>query len=117
PFDAGRHLDLPRRRYMLKCFKTLGYGLVISTLLLISFGGSAIAQQVFGSIFGTVTDPSGSAVSNAKVTITDVNKGTKSEVTTDASGNFNKGQLIPDTYKLTIEAPGFQKVTSNEIEV
>jgi len=102
---------------MSKCFKTLGYGLAISAVLLVSFVGPAIAQQVFGSIFGTVTDPSGSAVSNAKVTITDVNKGTRTEVITDASGNFNKGQLIPDTYRLTIEAPGFQKVTSNDIEV
>jgi len=75
------------------------------------------AQQVFGSIFGTVTDASGGAVANAKVTIADVNKGTKSEVTTDVNGNYNKGQLIPDPYKVTIEAPGFKRVVSNEIEV
>src|SRR6202795_2882154 len=75
------------------------------------------AQQVFGSIFGTVTDPGGAVVTNAKVTITDVNKGTKFEVVTDASGNYNKGQLIPDTYTVTIEAPGFSKVVSNKLEV
>src|SRR5579872_3862024 len=102
---------------MSKWFKALGYVLAISALLLVCFIGSAIGQQVFGSIFGTITDPSGSAVSNAKVTITDVNKGTRFEVITDASGNYNKGQLIPDTYKVEIEAAGFQKVTSNNIDV
>jgi hypothetical protein len=75
------------------------------------------AQQVFGSIFGTVTDPGGGVVANAKVTITDVNKGTRFEVLTDSSGNYNKGQLIPDTYTVTIEAPGFSKVTSGNLEV
>lgn len=75
------------------------------------------AQQVFGSIFGTVTDPGGGVVAGAKVTITDVNKGTRFEVVTDSSGNYNKGQLIPDTYTVTIEAPGFSKVTSGNLEV
>ena len=77
----------------------------------------ASAQQVFGSIFGTVTDSSGAAVANAKVTITDVNKGTKFEVNTDVSGNYTKGQLIPDTYTVAIEASGFQKIVSSGLDV
>lgn len=85
--------------------------------LLLSFSGAASAQQVFGSIIGTVTDPSGSAVANAKVTITDVTKGTSSSVTTNDSGQYSKGQLIPDQYKVTIEAAGFSKVVSNELPV
>ena len=76
-----------------------------------------MAQQVFGSIFGTVTDASGAAVSNAKITIADVNKGTSFEVTTDASGKYNKGQLIPDPYKVTVEAPGIQRIVSNNLDV
>jgi len=86
-------------------------------LALVAFTTPTFAQQVFGSIYGTVTDASGAAVANAKVTITDASKGTKFEVTTDANGNYNKGQLVPDLYKVTIEAPGFQRVASNEIPV
>ena len=86
-------------------------------LALAAFTTPTFAQQVFGSIFGTVTDASGAAVANAKVTITDASKGTKFEVTTDANGNYNKGQLVPDTYKVEIEAAGFQRVVSNEIPV
>ncbi len=85
--------------------------------LLASLSNTARAQQVFGSIIGTVTDPTGSAVANAKVTVTDVTKGTSSEVTTNESGQYSKGQLIPDPYKVTIEAAGFQKVASNELTV
>ena len=85
----------------------IGLALVLSASVSIGY-----AQQVFGSIFGTVTDPNGAVVINAKVTITDVNKGTKFEVTTDSVGNYNKGQLVPDNYTVVIEAPGFSKIVS-----
>jgi hypothetical protein len=74
-------------------------------------------QQVFGSIYGTVTDKSGGAVPNATVTITDRNKTTKFVTATNASGNYTKGQLIPGTYQVQIEAAGFTKVVSNDITV
>ncbi|MGA2186071.1 MAG: TonB-dependent receptor [Bryobacteraceae bacterium] len=80
-------------------------------------GVTANAQEVFGTIHGTVTDPSGSAVTSAKVTITDIDKGTQSVVATDGSGNYEKRELIPDGYKVTIEAAGFQKVVSDRIAV
>ena len=101
---------------MVSLRKVLQVTFTVSALFLASFA-TANAQQVFGSIFGTVTDPTGAAVNNAKVTITDTNKGTVSEVTTDASGNYTKGQLIPDTYKVTIEVAGFQKVVSSSLEI
>ena len=78
---------------------------------------AAYSQQIFGSIYGTVTDASGEAVANAKVTITDVGKGTSSEVTTNESGNYNKGQLIPGSYQVKIEVAGFNSVQSNNITV
>jgi hypothetical protein len=93
------------------------YSLFMASVLLLVSVGSANAQQVIGSIIGTVSDPSGSAVNNAKVTITDVTKGTSFVVNTNDAGQYTKGQLIPDTYKVTIEASGFQKVESNEISV
>jgi hypothetical protein len=96
-------------------------GIFVSLSLAYAFlllsSGRGNAQQVFGSIYGTVTDPTGSAVDNARITITDVGKGTTFEVTSNSSGNYTKGQLIPGTYKVTIQSPGFQKVISNDIQV
>lgn len=85
--------------------------------LVLALCGTAAAQQVFGSIFGTVTDSSGAAVVGAKVSVTDVNKGTKFEVTTDASGNYNKGQLVPGQYTVVIESKGFGSVKSDTFDV
>jgi hypothetical protein len=90
---------------------------VYVSFALFCFRGTLHAQQVFGSIVGTVTDASGAAVNNAKITATDIQKGTKSEVTTNESGNYVKGQLIPGQYQVTIEASGFQKAVSNPITV
>lgn len=86
-------------------------------LALFCIRGTVSAQQVFGSIFGTVTDPSGAAVNGAKITITEINKGTKFQVASNESGNYTKGQLIPGMYQVTIEASGFTKAVSSPITV
>ena len=69
---------------------------------------TSFGQAVYGSIIGTVTDPQGNAVSGAKVTVTSVTKNTSVETTTNESGNFSVIHLIPDTYKIKIEAAGFK---------
>ena len=91
--------------------------LALGLAMLLTSGSVLNAQQVFGSIIGTVTDASGSAVANAKVTVTDTAKGTSSETTTNDSGQYTKGQLIPGTYKVTVEATGFSKVVSSDLTV
>src|SRR5260370_25518832 len=65
-------------------------------------------QAVYGSIIGTVTDPQGAAVANAKVTVLDQRKGTSDTTTTNDSGNYSVTHLIPDVYTVRVEAPGFK---------
>jgi hypothetical protein len=57
------------------------------------FASVSLGQAVYGSIFGTVTDPSGAAVPNATVTITNI--GTNVSVTTKT--NERIGQLQSNT--------------------
>jgi hypothetical protein len=77
----------------------------------------ARAQAVYGSIFGTVTDQSGAAVPGAKMTITSVQKGTKSETTTNETGNYSVTHLIPDEYNVRSEAVGFKVIEYTNIPV
>jgi outer membrane receptor protein involved in Fe transport len=65
-------------------------------------------QAVYGSIIGTVTDPQGAAVANAKVTVLDQRKGTSDTTTTNESGNYSVTHLIPDVYTVRVESPGFK---------
>jgi hypothetical protein len=68
----------------------------------------AQGQAVYGGIIGTVTDPQGAAVANAKVTVLDEGKGTSDTTTTNDSGNYSVGHLIAGTYTVRAEAPGFK---------
>src|SRR3974390_3793931 len=69
---------------------------------------TASAQAVYGSIIGTVTDAQGAAVVGAKVTLGSTTKGTTEETTTNESGNYAVTHLIPGTYSVHVEAPGFK---------
>ena len=84
---------------------------------LASLTPSALAQAVYGSIFGTVTDNTGAVVPNAQITITDIPKGTSVQVQSDGSGNYRAQHLIPDSYRVDVEAPGFNKSTADNVIV
>ena len=97
--------------------KRLLFVVFLLTLLTLLAPLSASAQAVHGSIFGTVTDPSGAAVANAKITVLDLRKGTSDTATTNSEGNYSVTHLIPDQYKVTAEAPGFKTAQSESITV
>src|SRR6266852_278330 len=74
-------------------------------------------QAVYGSILGTVTDPQGAAVVNAKVTVTNQNKGLTQETTTNECGNYTVTHLIPDKYSVKVEAQGFKLSEQKDVVV
>lgn len=91
---------------------------LLALALLCSFGVPlASGQAVYGSILGTITDPSGAAVGGAKVTVTSQTKGTSVDTTTNESGNYSVTHLIPDTYKISVEAQGFKTLEFANIQV
>src|ERR1700686_1454989 len=91
--------------------------LLVVALLCGLWASRASAQAVYGSIFGTVTDPQGAAVNGAKVTVTDKNKGTTEQTTTNESGNYSVTHLIPDPYSVKVEAQGFKGAEQQEVTV
>src|SRR6202795_47135 len=68
----------------------------------------AFGQAVYGSILGTVTDPQGASVAGAKVTVTNQRKGSQDTTTTNADGNYSVTHLVPDSYTVRVEGPGFK---------
>jgi len=78
---------------------------------------SSFAQAVFGSIVGTVTDPTGAVVPNATVVVTDVSKGTSQTVQSNGSGNYSVSRLIPDTYTVKATAQGFSPAEADNVVV
>ncbi|HEX4650585.1 MAG TPA: carboxypeptidase-like regulatory domain-containing protein [Granulicella sp.] len=72
---------------------------------------SAWAQQAAGSITGTVTDPSGSALPNATVTATDVDRGTTWTTKTSSAGLYSFPQISVGNIEVRVNAPGFSRQT------
>ena len=69
------------------------------------------AQTITGSVNGTVTDPSGAVIPNAKVVATNVDTGVATDTTTNNDGIYNIRFLQIGNYKVTIESPGFAAAT------
>jgi hypothetical protein len=86
-------------------------------VLLTLLAPKASGQAVFGSITGVVTDPSGAAVPNAKVTVTDEAKGSSEQATTNESGNYTVTHLVPDPYTVRIESQGFKVIEFRSVSV
>jgi Carboxypeptidase regulatory-like domain/TonB dependent receptor len=99
-----------------KLFLALGT-LAVLALFCAVLTPQASAQAVYGSIFGTITDPSGAAVAGAKVTVTSTTKGTTVEATTNSDGNYSVTHLIPDTYEVRAEGAGFKAFEQKNIPV
>jgi outer membrane receptor protein involved in Fe transport len=83
---------------------------------------SAHAQVLYGSLTGTVTDPTGAVIVGAQVTVLEDQTGVSQTGTTDSSGIYRFTTLLPGRYKVTIAAKGFStqetpgvQITGNEI--
>src|SRR5579862_4684412 len=68
------------------------------------------ATTAAGTIQGTITDPSGAVIPSATVTITNQQTGASAKTTTNASGYYTSGPLIPGTYVIAVNHPGFAAV-------
>jgi hypothetical protein len=76
----------------------------------------ALAQgETTSALVGSVTDPTGAAISGATVTIAGADNGFQRSVKTDESGRFNFPQLMPGVYSVTAEADGFATQRNNSV--
>ncbi len=88
----------------------------LRTALLVLVSASALfAQRDLATLAGTITDPSGGVVPNAKVTITEVATGQVYTILTNTLGEFVRPALKAATYNITVSAAGFK--TSEEKDV
>ncbi len=77
----------------------------------------AFADNVYGSIRGTVVDPSGAEVGKAKITAKNVDTGIVYKDTTDQNGAFNYPQVAIGNYEVTVEAAGFKEFKATSIHI
>src|SRR5712692_2096157 len=86
-------------------------------LLIFVSASSARAQSTYGSITGSVFDPSGAAIADAQVTLTNLGTAEKRTQPTGADGLYTFVNLIPGNYRIAAEKPGFKRVTREPVVV
>ncbi len=89
----------------------------LGVLTFLAAGVSSYAQSYYGSLRGTVLDANGGAIVNAKVILTDEGTSTARSSLSSGAGQFVFNEVIPATYSVTIEAPGFKKFERKGIAV
>jgi hypothetical protein len=90
--------------------KKLQFCLLLVCVCALAVATSAQVQN--GQINGTVTDPSGAAIANAKVTVVNVSTNLTLTTTTNSTGNYIVRAVPAGSYKITSEASGFKTSTN-----
>jgi Carboxypeptidase regulatory-like domain len=70
-----------------------------------------------GSLSGTITDPNGSAVPGASVTVTNTNTNQTFQLTTDDDGKYRASNLPAGRYTINAQASGFKNATITDLNV
>ena len=99
------------RRQPLRVLFTLSIFLAIT---ISAFGQADVSSA---AVKGTVTDPQGSAVVGAVVSVKDLDQGAIRTATTDSNGEFQVRLVRPGNHQITVEARGFSQYLIKDVQL
>src|SRR3954453_14428461 len=88
---------------MKRCNRFL-VGIACLTLL----GTNLVAQSIYGTLTGIVSDPSQAVVAGATLKLRDQQSGSSRETVTNSDGFYTFVSVPPGAYELTVSQPGFE---------
>src|SRR2546423_1360889 len=88
-----------------------------SLCLIPAFCAVSLYGQGSATIFGTVTDPTGAAVSGANITATNTATGVARQTSSGADGGYVISQLPIGAWSVSAEAAGFKKFVQSNIQL
>jgi hypothetical protein len=93
------------------------FTLLLSLTLLLSTSVSLFGQSTYGSVVGSVTDPSGAAIPGATVTLTNIGTQEKRTQSSGADGGFTFVNLFAGQYRVDVEKAGFKHFARTDVSV
>src|SRR5437763_9172599 len=108
PSISPEWFRLGSRSSILACLVT-GFALICST--------PRLHAQAVSGITGTVADPSGAVIADAKITATNDATGVVTPANTSSAGTYSITDLIPGSYTVRIEKSGFKAGIYNHVIV
>src|SRR5690242_6361752 len=107
----------PRCHMCFGCLRACLVGVAVSYGVAAAFPSTASAQTDTASLRGSVADPTGAAVPNAVVRLTDVDRGLETAVTTGDGGRYSFATVRPGRYEIEVEKSGFSLLRLTGITV
>jgi Carboxypeptidase regulatory-like domain len=91
--------------------------LIFSLGLVLASRSFVQGQNTYGSVTGSVTDPSGAALGGAQVILTNLDSSEKRTQSTGSEGLYSFVTVMPGRYRIEIERQGFKRVTREPVIV
>lgn len=111
PFSVSNESALLRRSKAGLCV------LAFAIASILSLSPHDAFAQASASITGTITDPSGAVIPNAKITITNDATSVSSNTVSSSAGTYSLKGLLPGKYTVTAEASGFKKEVKSGVTI
>src|SRR5215831_17970083 len=110
-----RHRNSPTGDNMLCRVASHALWTPLSILAVFAISAAPAGAQGFGSIAGTITDPTGAIIPGATVTVSEGGTGFSRTVTSNERGQYTIPSLRPSEYKLLVELIGFRPFSRERI--
>jgi hypothetical protein len=107
PFALGDKKKTMKKQMLLFC--------VVAMLFVVSM--PFLGQTTSGDLVGTIRDASGAVVPNASVTVTSESTGVVLKLTANGAGEYRATNLLPGSYDVESNAPGFQPTAVKGVAV
>ena len=91
--------------------------LLVTAFCLLASALPLAAQTNQGTVTGTVTDPQGAVVRDARIVVTNRANGQTHEATTSEDGVYAISNIDPGIYRLEVTAAGFKTAVNEELTV
>jgi hypothetical protein len=91
--------------------------LAVLVAALVVLAGPSSAQVLYGSLVGSVTDPTHAAVPGATVTIINMGTNLARETTTRADGSYTFVNVIPGSYRVRVSLTGFKEYVKEGVPI
>jgi len=94
-----------------------GFNVLLASLLALVLAAAALSQSTNATVTGTIADSTGALIPGVTVTATNTATGVVTTVLTNESGSYNLSSLLPGTYKVSAELPGFQTKSYTDVRL
>lgn len=88
-----------------------------AVVFLLATEALAFSQVGAGVVTGRISDPTGSSIPTARVDVVNEQTGAVQSTLTNNTGAFHVGSLLPGSYRIEVEADGFQRLVRRPVTV